>query len=238
MIYNRGHIVKFGNIDLTNYGVVEYVSCENLSSELLWFERALKPPKLKGRKFTLKQVDVQVRLINNNMVYDNNRIMENLTSELIGLLYSEEVQLVQWNNKYSWGVLQSATPFDILKKTSFLELSFVIVDGMWYSEIQNEQLGTQFTNDGLIDSNEGIITVNATSETVELKNGLGQRLAFNGLSTTIPLKIDLKNMTAKQGDVHVSMSLDSRFFDIKKGQNTFTITGGTGFVDYRKVVAL
>ena len=235
---HRGHKIKFGDIDFDEYGYVEEVETENLSSSLLWFERALLPPKLQGRKFELKEVNVQIRIVDKSLLYDDYRKVEKLNEELVGLVFTKETRLLQWNYKFSDAVLINADSESTRRNTKLLNLTFIVVEGIWYGEEKSATLDSSFSNQGIIDTSKAIMTIRPNNDTVVLKDGKGNILTFDNLSTTLDLIVDLQNKTAKQAGVHVQINLASDFFEIKKGTNLISITGGTGSIKFREVIAL
>lgn len=228
MIWNE--ITLNGSVKLHDLGTIEKIEYNNLSNNILYLERALRPPVIQGRKRELKEVTVSIRVIS-----DTRQISKKKIDEIVGLSYSESPFLFNKNGKFCNAILEEAES-ELFFQNGLLVLKFINMDGVWYGE-EKTTTSLSITNNGVIATDNVIVKVAPTGTDLTLKNGLGKSIIAK-LYNTMEVTIDLKNKTIMQAGKHVELDLSSNFFELQKGANSWSITGGTATVIYREVVAL
>jgi len=234
MYMNRGNYLRFGSFVLSDLGVVEHAEYENLSIDVLTLERALLPPEYFATKRNFKSISVQFRYIHNTIKI---REIEKKLDSIIGQLHNIGLEWLVINDLRCNAVLAKAKR-NVVGNTGVIDLEFINVNGLFYGEHKIESVSTSLTIDTLIPTDHFIIYAKPTVANASVTHvNSGKKITL----VDAPLKeIELNNYrkTAMTGGVHVGITLDSEFFKLDNGVNTFSFTGMTAKIGYREVVAL
>lgn len=228
-----GRKVIFDDTNLHELGVVESVTKENLSIELVDYVRAEKPNVYKKFKRTSKEVTVRIRLIKGYIDYPR---LELEMDKVIIKLHTTGLKMLNVNGLYAECVLANAN-HKVYANTGELNLTFINYDGLFYGQEKTVNIG-QGINLDLATGDERLF-IKLRPNNVSGKVTLGEEyIEFRNVLRDREIIIDFNKKTIKQLGENVEITLSSTFFNLKKGQNTITGSNVTGTIHYREVVAL
>lgn len=228
-----GRIVAFDDINLHDIGVVESVTKENLSIELIDYVRAEAPNVYKKFKRNSKEINVTVRIIKKYVDYPR---LEKEMDKIIISLHTKGMQWLNANGLHCEAVLVKAN-HKVFINSGELNLTFINYNGLFFSEEKTVNIGSKI-NLGLITGEEKIkIILNPTNITGKLKYR-DKHIEYRNVIQGLEITIDLNRKTIKQLGKHVAITMESSFFVLENNTDVITGTNLSGKIKYREVVAL
>lgn len=233
-----GNKLTFGSVTLNSFnavkrGTIEKAEYDSLSIELISLAKTLLPDEYLTYKHTWKSITVDYRLIVN---YHDIRRLENELDDIIGSLHRQKKAELNINGNTCNAFLLKANK-SVLNNSGYIELEFINFDGLFFSEEKTVNFGRVFNNTGKKETSRAKLEITPTSNIVKVSKN-GSNIIVQNAPLNAKLVIDLENKTVISGGVHQALDLKSDFFVIDYGNNTISITGGTGVIKYREVKAL
>lgn len=225
-----GQKFVFDRHEISRYGIVEKAYYPPFSSELLFEDRAKKPPIYKGRKYTNKPVTINFRIIDNTW---NPRKIETEVRRIVSLLYSEDPKLLQLNNRYAWAILDDID-YEVYGNTAYMKIIFIVIDGRWMSGVKRINFGEVFSLKGTLPTDEIVVKVKGSKSPILIKYK-DKKIEIDNYIENKEVIIDMKNRLVVQDGKYVPVTLDSDYFELDNNELITIESNSDGHVEVREV---
>ncbi|MFM1542286.1 hypothetical protein ABGF49_07705 [Helcococcus ovis] len=228
------HSFNKNGIDITEWVIVTSVTYPLFSKTNKYIKRAEETEEYNGNFKTSKLISVTMLL--KDLCKFPIELQHQVEKFIIEKLYTRSTEWIEIDGRYTNVILEDVDDGEMYQ--GIITVTYKSLSGNWFTEEKTKEINGVLNYKGIESTKYFKMELTPTTNKVQIGHSeSGENFIIKPKSTIHKIYVSFEDKTVIQNDAHAPIDIQSNFFELKVGSNTFSCTGASGVIKYREVLA-